>query len=158
IQVNGAFRAEAETVLADGHVPGVAAVEILFEGLNEAGVDPLTQGLADVDVLSRDAKRHRGSGRSSPRRTHRRLLVAAPLHRGRYTHGLAVFCDGSPRDVDTRLAQLVDDRVVGQDVLRALRFDHLPDAVTHRFGRVGLAAVGGGDRRREEIFQLEYAA
>ena len=40
----------------------------------------------------------------------------------------------------------------------ALGVDHLLDAVTHRLGRMRLAAVGRGDRRGEEIFQLEDAA
>src|SRR6516165_2717645 len=99
----------------------------------------------------------RRSPPSSPRGTHCRMLVAAPLHRGRYAHRLAVFCDGSSGDVDARLAQPVDDGVVREHVRRAFPFDHLTDAVSHRLGRVRLAAVGGGDRGGEKIFQLENA-
>ena len=40
----------------------------------------------------------------------------------------------------------------------ALGVDQLPDAVAHRLGRMRLAAVGGRDRRGEEIFQFEDAA
>src|SRR5690349_11061783 len=112
----------------------------------------MRNGMATVPFASQ------WSSPASPRRAERRLLVAAPLDRGRDAHGLAVFCDGSPRDVDAGLAQLVDDGVVGEHVLRAFGFDHLTDAVAHRLSRVRLATVGGCDRRGEEIFQLEDAA
>src|SRR6266436_2105202 len=51
--------------------------------------------------------------RSSGDRAERRLLFPSPLHGGRNSHRLAVFCDGSPGDVDPRLTQLLDDGIVG---------------------------------------------
>src|SRR5438132_2161603 len=58
MEMNGALGAEAEAVLLDRHVPGIAAVEVFLERLDEPRIDPLAQGLADVDVLARNAKRH----------------------------------------------------------------------------------------------------
>ena len=37
-------------------------------------------------------------------------------------------------------------------------FDHLADAMAHRLGGMGLAVAGRGNRRREEVLHLEYAA
>src|SRR5215467_11099341 len=94
----------------------------------------------------------RGSGRE------RGLLLPPTLHRGGDAHGLAIFCDGSPRDVDPRRAQLFHDGIVGQDLVGAFGVDELADAVAHRLRGMGLPAVRRRDRRGEEIFQLEYAA
>src|SRR5205807_9787459 len=96
IEMNGALGAEAEAVLLDRHVPGIAAIEIFLERLFEPRIDPLAQGLADVDVLARNEKRHgddprfrsQRSCRASPLGAVRGLLVATSLHRGRDAHGL----------------------------------------------------------------------
>ena len=71
IEMDHAFGAEAESLLADGHVAGIAAVEIFCGGLGDALVDAPAQRLADVDVLARDAKRH-DCLRSSQRGRHAR--------------------------------------------------------------------------------------
>src|ERR1700687_2937282 len=46
------------------------------------------------------------------------------------------------------------DGVVGQNHRGVFGIDQLLDVVTHRLGRMGLAAVGRRDRGGEEIFQL----
>src|SRR5690242_11945073 len=89
---------------------------------------------------------------------HRRLLGAPTLHRGRNPHGLAIFCDRPAGDVDSGLAQLSDDCIVGQHILWAFRLNELPYAVPDRFGRVGFAAISRGNGRGEKIFELEYSA
>ena len=66
IEMDHAFGAEAEAVLADGHVTGIAAVEIFRGRFGDPLVDAAAQRLADVDVLARNAKRH-GCLRSSHR-------------------------------------------------------------------------------------------
>src|SRR5436309_12177143 len=78
------------------------------------------------------------------------LFFAAALDRGRYPHRLAIFRHGAPGDVDARLTQPIDDRIVRQNIPRALRIDQLLDAMTHGFGGVRLTTVGGVDRRRKE--------
>src|SRR5215467_13314413 len=85
------------------------------------------------------------------------LLLAPALHRRRDLHRLTVFRDGAARDVDTSGAQPLDDGVVGQHAVRRLVLDELTDAVAHRLGGMRLAAVGGRDRGRKEIFELEDA-
>src|ERR1700736_5453381 len=65
IEMNGALGAKAEAVLLDRHGPGIAAVEVFLERFHEPRIDPLAQGLADVEVLARDAKRHGGDPRSN---------------------------------------------------------------------------------------------
>src|SRR5665213_776074 len=86
------------------------------------------------------------------------LLFAAPLHRRGNAHGLAVFRDRAPRDVDAGLAQLLDDGIVGQNDGRVFGVDQLLDAVPHRFGGMRLAAMRGRDCRCKEVFQLENTA
>src|SRR5262249_3449280 len=58
IEMDHAFGAKAEALLADGDVTGKAAVEIFRRGLGYACVDTRTQRLADLDILAGDAKRH----------------------------------------------------------------------------------------------------
>src|SRR5712692_223043 len=58
IEMDHALRAETKSFLADGHVTGKPAVEILCSGFRDALIDASAQCLADVDVLARDAKRH----------------------------------------------------------------------------------------------------
>src|SRR5262245_44282469 len=58
IEMHHAFGAEAERLLADRDVAGIAAVEILVDRFRNPRADPGAQRLADVDVLARDAKRH----------------------------------------------------------------------------------------------------
>src|SRR5216683_4509217 len=60
IEMDDAFRAKAEPILADGGVAGKAAVEILGGSFRYPGGDARPQRLADVDVLARHAKRHHG--------------------------------------------------------------------------------------------------
>src|SRR5256885_13956116 len=67
------------------------------------------------------------------------VLFAAALHRRRYPHRFTVFCDGSPRDLDARLAQPLHDGIVGEHVLRTFGIDQLLDAMAHGFRRVRLA-------------------
>jgi len=88
----------------------------------------------------------------------RRLLLSPPLHRGRYAHGFAIFRNRAAGDVDTGFPQLLDDRIVGQYAGGAFAVDQLLNAVTYRLGRMSFAAMGGGNRLGEEIFQLENAA
>ena len=73
----------------------------------------------------------------------------------------------SPRDISRRCGaryrcrhtRNLSTMVSSDSTSSALsRVDQLLDAVPHGFGRVRLAAVGRGDRRREEILQFEDAA
>jgi hypothetical protein len=58
IEMDRAFGAKAEALLADGDVTGKTAVEILGGRLGDPLIDARAQRLADVDVLARHAKRH----------------------------------------------------------------------------------------------------
>src|SRR3981081_2371002 len=57
IEMDGAFGAEAEAFLADRHVARIAAVEIFFHGLGDAGIHAVAQGLAAVENDNRYADR-----------------------------------------------------------------------------------------------------
>src|SRR6266568_514265 len=102
--------------------------------------------------------RRRQMASASKRRMHRGLLLAPALHRGRDAHRLPILGDGAPGDLDSGPAQFFFDRVVREHLARALGLDEPLDAVTDRLGGMGFAAVGGRDRRGEEIFQLENTA
>ena len=54
--MNGAFGAESKSVALERHVPRIAAVEILTHGFGDAAADALPQGVAHVDIFSRNAK------------------------------------------------------------------------------------------------------
>ena len=56
VEMNGAFGAESKSVALERHVPRIAAVKIFAHGLGDAAADALTQGVADVDIFSRNAK------------------------------------------------------------------------------------------------------
>ena len=99
-----------------------------------------------------------GCGRRRKGIAEHALLVAAALHRGRNSHRFAVLRDRAAGDINARFAQSFHDGVVGQDHRGVFRIDQLLDVVTHRFRRMGLAAVGRRDRGGEEIFQFETAA
>src|SRR5262249_62288123 len=58
IEVDHAFRAEPETLLADGDVAGEPAVEIFGGGVRDPLIDARAQRLTDIYVLARNAKRH----------------------------------------------------------------------------------------------------
>ena len=58
IQVDHAFGAKPEALFADGDVPGKAAIEEFGRRLRNTRVDPRTQLLADIHVLTGDPKRH----------------------------------------------------------------------------------------------------
>src|SRR2546423_14998142 len=58
IEVDGAFGTETEALLLHRDMAGIAAVEILAERLDNAGADALAQCSTNVEILSRDAKRH----------------------------------------------------------------------------------------------------
>jgi hypothetical protein len=45
----------------DGHVTGPAAIEIFAQGIGNTVGNPLPQCLADVEILARNAQRHRDS-------------------------------------------------------------------------------------------------
>jgi hypothetical protein len=85
----------------------------------------------------------------------RSLLLATPLDRRRDTHALAIFRNRPARDVDAGLAQLVHDRIVGENVVGRLRFDQMLDPMAHGLGRMRFATVGRSDRGGEEIFQRD---
>src|SRR5579859_6266162 len=85
-------------------------------------------------------------------------LLAPALHRGGDAHRLAVFRDRAPRDVDAVLDEHIDDLVVGEDAVALLGLDQRLDAEPYRLRRERRAAVGRGDRRGEEILELEHAA
>ena len=74
--MDDALGAEAEALLADGHVAREAAVEILCGRFGDPRVDAVTQCLADVDVLTRDAKRHDRPPRNNPPRRFREQCQA----------------------------------------------------------------------------------
>ena len=48
-------------VFLDGHVPRIAAIEIFAQGIGNTVGNPLPQCLADVEILTRNAQRHRDS-------------------------------------------------------------------------------------------------
>src|SRR3954469_2260692 len=98
-------------------------------------------------LLLRYEERRPASTRPSGLGAGERLLLAPALHRGRDAHRFAVFCNRSPRNVDAGLAQPFHDGIVGQHLGGTFGFDQLFDAVAHRFGRMGFAAVGGRYRR-----------
>src|SRR3954447_13051366 len=58
IKMHDAFGMEAETVLPDRHMPGIPAIEIFGRHLGDARIDLRAQRFSQVDVLTRDAKRH----------------------------------------------------------------------------------------------------
>src|SRR5215469_13642632 len=82
----------------------------------------------------------------------RGLFLPPSLHRGRNAHCFAIFRHRPPRDVDAGLAELVDNGVVGEHVAWAFGVDQLLDPMAHRLGGMRFPAMGGGDRRSEEIF------
>src|SRR5262249_1062903 len=58
IQMNGAFGAKTEAFARHGDVPRIAAVEILAHHFGDPVADAPAQRLADVDILTGNAKRH----------------------------------------------------------------------------------------------------
>src|SRR6266852_6407297 len=56
IEMDDAFRAKAESILADGDVARKPAVEILGRGFRNSRTNARTQCFAEVDVLARHAK------------------------------------------------------------------------------------------------------
>src|SRR5262245_34478929 len=60
----------------------------------------------------------------------RSLLIAAALDRGRNSHGFAVFGDGSARNIDAGLAQVLNNRIVRHNVVYGFRVDELFDAIS----------------------------
>jgi hypothetical protein len=52
IEMNGTFGAEAEAVLGQRDVAGIASIKVLTQGLGDPIVDPLAQCVADVEILA----------------------------------------------------------------------------------------------------------
>src|SRR5436190_7207869 len=61
IEMDHALGAKTESFLGNHYMTGKSAVEIFAGRLGDARADARAQGLADVDVLTRYAKRHGGS-------------------------------------------------------------------------------------------------
>ena len=186
IEMDRAFGAETEALLLDRDVARIAAVEILGQRLDDAGADALAQGFADVEILSRDAKRHRlasavrcralsvtlGDGQQRAGRVNATSTTAIMLYdaaasacfsRRRCTDDgirIASRYFATVRRAMSMPASRSCSTMVSSDSTSAaaLGIDQLLDAVAHRFGRMRLAAVGRRDRGGEEIFQLEDAA
>src|SRR5262245_27029486 len=80
-----------------------------------------------ASLIPRSGVDHASGGRAQGR-----LFLPPPLHRRCDPHRLTIFCDRSPSDVDSHLAQLFHDSIVRQHVLGILVFNQLPDPVPYR--------------------------
>src|SRR5450631_3438866 len=85
-------------------------------------------------------------------------LLPPPLHGGRDSEAFAIFGDRAPGYVDIDGFQPCDDRIVGKYLPGAFPFDQLLDPESHRFRRMGIAAIARRDRGGKEIFEFEEAA
>src|SRR5215469_17605571 len=81
IEVDHAFGAEAETLLADGDMPGEAAVEVLGGSFRDPRVDSRTQRLTDIDVPARHAKWHERPPICAPVPALHNYIRSCPLSR-----------------------------------------------------------------------------
>src|SRR5260370_458165 len=84
-----------------------------------------------------------------------RYVFAAALHRGGNAHCLAVLRHGAASDIDALRLEQFDDPLVRQGLVRRLALNEAADAKADRLGRMCVATMRGGDRRGEEILQLE---
>jgi hypothetical protein len=79
--MQGAIGVEADALLLDGHMGVNRALEILLLDLLEAALDVLTQGVADVEILTGDFDLH--GRRKYPcfarRTTHGRVCLTRQL-------------------------------------------------------------------------------
>jgi len=83
---------------------------------------------------------------------------SAPFHRRGDAHGLAVLGNRASGDVHAVRGKQRNDAVVRENVGLGFAFDHLTDAVPHRFGGMRFGAVYRMDGGGEEVFQFEQAA
>src|SRR5262249_15183256 len=58
VEMDRAFGLKAEAVLRHRDVAGISAVQLFAQCLDNSRADALTQGFADVEIFSRDAKWH----------------------------------------------------------------------------------------------------
>ena len=91
------------------------------------------------------------------------VLAAEPaetpaLGGGWNAHGLAILGHRAARDLDALTLQQIDDAVVAERLSGRLRPHQVTDARAHRLGRHDHARRARGQRRGEEILQLEDAA